>query len=49
MLKMLVEIDKTKKSDDELDAIAVALTAFAHKRFWLIPHTYFGVATLCLK
>src|SRR3989338_943700 len=33
MLKMLVEIDKTKKSDDELDAIAVALTAFAHKRF----------------
>ena len=30
MVKMLVEIDKSKKSDDELDAIAIALTAFAH-------------------
>lgn len=33
MVKMLVEIDKLKKSDDELDAIAIALTAFAHLRF----------------
>ena len=33
MVKMLVTIDKTKKSDDELDAIAIALTAFAHLRF----------------
>ncbi len=30
MVKILVEIDKSKKSDDELDAIAIALTAFAH-------------------
>ncbi|MFA6300911.1 MAG: crossover junction endodeoxyribonuclease RuvC [Candidatus Paceibacterota bacterium] len=30
MVKLLVEIDKSKKSDDELDAIAIALTAFAH-------------------
>ena len=30
MVKMLVKIDNTKTSDDELDAIAVALTAFAH-------------------
>lgn len=30
MVKMLVEIDKNKKSDDELDATAIALTAFAH-------------------
>lgn len=29
MVKILVEIDKSKKSDDELDAIAIALTAFA--------------------
>ena len=29
MVKILVEIDKNKKSDDELDAIAIALTAFA--------------------
>ncbi len=29
MVKMLVEIDNSKKSDDELDAIAIALTAFA--------------------
>lgn len=33
MVKILVEIDKLKKSDDELDAIAIALTAFAHMRF----------------
>ncbi len=32
MLKILVEIDKNKTSDDELDAIAAALTAFAHNR-----------------
>jgi len=32
MVKMLVEMDKTKSSDDELDAIAIALTAFAHLR-----------------
>ena len=30
MVKMLVDIDETKKLDDELDAIAVALTGFAH-------------------
>lgn len=30
MVKLLVDIDKNKKSDDELDAIAIALTAFAH-------------------
>jgi crossover junction endodeoxyribonuclease RuvC len=30
MVKILVEIDCLKKSDDELDAIAIALTAFAH-------------------
>ncbi|MES2416369.1 MAG: crossover junction endodeoxyribonuclease RuvC [Patescibacteria group bacterium] len=30
MVKMLVKIDNTKKSDDELDAIAIALTGFAH-------------------
>jgi len=29
MVKMLVEIDKLKTSDDELDAIAIALTASA--------------------
>ena len=33
MVKILVEIDNSKKSDDELDAIATALTAFAHLRF----------------
>lgn len=32
MVKMLVTIDNNKKSDDELDAIAVALTASAHLR-----------------
>ena len=30
MVKMLVDVDPSKKSDDELDAIAIALTAFAH-------------------
>ena len=30
MVKMLVKIDANKKSDDELDAIAIALTAAAH-------------------
>ncbi len=30
MVKILVDIDKSKASDDELDAIAIALTAFAH-------------------
>lgn len=33
MVKMLVKIDNSKKSDDELDAIAIAITAFAHMRF----------------
>jgi crossover junction endodeoxyribonuclease RuvC len=33
MVKILVKIDNLKKSDDELDAIAIALTAFAHMRF----------------
>lgn len=32
MVKILVEIDKAKTSDDEFDAIAIALTAFAHIR-----------------
>ena len=32
MVKLLVDIDNTKKSDDELDAIATALTAAAHLR-----------------
>lgn len=32
MVKILVEINNLKKSDDELDAIATALTAFAHIR-----------------
>jgi crossover junction endodeoxyribonuclease RuvC len=32
MVKILVEMDNTKTSDDELDAIAIALTAFAHIR-----------------
>lgn len=33
MVKMLVDVDKLKTSDDELDAIAIALTAFAHIKF----------------
>lgn len=33
MVKILVAIDQEKKSDDEMDAIAVALTAFAYKKF----------------
>jgi crossover junction endodeoxyribonuclease RuvC len=32
MVKILVDIDNSKKSDDELDAIAIAITAFAHLR-----------------
>lgn len=32
MVKILVDIDNLKKSDDELDAIAIALTAFAQTR-----------------
>jgi crossover junction endodeoxyribonuclease RuvC len=32
MVKMLVEIDNSKKSDDELDAVAIAITALAHLR-----------------
>jgi crossover junction endodeoxyribonuclease RuvC len=30
MVKLLVDIDESKKSDDELDAIAVAITGLAH-------------------
>jgi len=30
MVKILVQIDNSKGSDDELDAIAIAITAFAH-------------------
>jgi len=30
MVKILINIDNSKTSDDELDAIAIALTAFAH-------------------
>ena len=33
MLKMLLDMDKSKTSDDELDAVAAALTALAHIRF----------------
>lgn len=32
MVRILVDIEKNKTSDDELDAIATALTAFAHMR-----------------
>ena len=32
MVRILVEIEKNKASDDEMDAIAIALTAFAHNR-----------------
>ena len=32
MVRTLVQIAKFKTSDDELDAIAIALTAFAHMR-----------------
>lgn len=32
MVKMLVNIDDSKKSDDELDAIAIAITGIAHYR-----------------
>ena len=30
MVKILVKIDELKKSDDEMDAVAIALTALAH-------------------
>ncbi|MDP9249190.1 MAG: crossover junction endodeoxyribonuclease RuvC [bacterium] len=33
MVKILVKIDESKKSDDELDAIAIALTGLAHLKF----------------
>ena len=33
MVKILVKIDENIKSDDELDAIAIALTAFAHLKY----------------
>ncbi len=33
MLKILVDIEKNKTSDDEMDAIAIALTALAHTKF----------------
>jgi len=32
MVKMLVALDEAKKSDDELDAIAIAITAFAYRK-----------------
>ncbi len=32
MVRLLVKVEKTKTSDDELDAIAIALTGFAHIR-----------------
>jgi len=32
MVNLLVDIAEEKKSDDEMDAIAVALTAFAHRK-----------------
>lgn len=32
MVKILVDIDSSKNSDDELDAIAIAITGFAHIR-----------------
>ena len=32
MVKLLVKVDAAKKSDDEMDAIAVALTGLAHIR-----------------
>jgi crossover junction endodeoxyribonuclease RuvC len=33
MVKKLITLPDRKQLDDEIDAIAVALTAFAHKRF----------------
>lgn len=33
MVKLLVNIDKNKKSDDELDAIAIALTGLAYTKY----------------
>lgn len=34
MIKILLEIPKSIQSDDELDAVAIALTAFAHTRIF---------------
>ena len=34
MVKILIDVDDSKKSDDELDAIAIALTAFAHTKLF---------------
>ncbi|MFA7286010.1 MAG: crossover junction endodeoxyribonuclease RuvC [Candidatus Paceibacterota bacterium] len=33
MVRLLIKIDENKKSDDELDAIAIALTACAHLKY----------------
>jgi crossover junction endodeoxyribonuclease RuvC len=33
MVRLLIDIDESKKSDDELDAIAIALTAYAHLKY----------------
>lgn len=33
MVKMLIKVPDERNSDDELDAIAIALTGFAHLRF----------------
>lgn len=33
MVRLLIQIDESKKSDDELDAIAIALTAYAHLKY----------------
>ena len=33
MVKLLVKIDSKEKLDDEIDAIAIALTAWAHTKF----------------
>lgn len=33
MVRLLIKIDESKKSDDELDAIAIALTAYAHLKY----------------
>jgi len=33
MVRLLIKIDENKKSDDELDAIAIALTAYAHLKY----------------
>jgi crossover junction endodeoxyribonuclease RuvC len=33
MVRLLIKIDENKKSDDELDAIAIAITAYAHLKY----------------